>query len=270
MTVRIRRQIQNADGTALAGATVTVYEVGQSGAVSTHVSDADGIIDLELADVQGTRSNVKYDVKVEFSGNVWWIRGLDEAQLSSLDVKDYFRLPKYTTTERDALTLAASDAGTVIYNTTTAQVETWDGTGWDVAQISELPTATPVTTDFLPFSRDGVNSKTAISTVLGLGESSLTQLAKQTAVSNATWTTMVTSASVDDDALLYVAGYSSLDNCPGGVIPKSEIGSETDGYKVGDVGTDEINVRSDSGNIQVRGSTSSNVSPTWTFCLWEL
>ena len=269
MTVRIRRQIQNADGTALAGATVTVYEVGQSGAVSTHVSDADGIIDLDLADVQGTRSNVKYDVKVEFSGNTWWIRGLDEVQLSSLDVKDYFRLPKYTTTERDALTLAASDAGTQIYNTTTAQAETWDGTGWAVAQISELPTATPVTTDFVPFSRDGVNSKSAISTVLGLSTSVLTELAKQTAVANNTWTTMVTSASVDDEAILYAAGYGSGDRCPGGIIPKSEIATDTEGSRLSEVQAGELKIRIDSGNIQLHASYSTQ-GTTWSLYLWEL
>ena len=129
---------------------------------------------------------------------------MDEVQLSSLDVKDYFRLPKYTTTERDALTLRVSDAGTAIYNTTTEQTETWDGTGWAVAQISELPTATPVTTDFMPFSRDGANSKATILSVLGLSESAVTQLAKQTAVAHNTWTTMVTAASVDDLSLIHI------------------------------------------------------------------
>ena len=101
MSVRLRRQINNADGTPLAGATVTIFEVGQTEAVETLTSDANGIIETTLPDDQSTRTNVKYDMRVDFSGNRWWTRADDRAQIDGLDVKGYFRLPKYTTTERD-------------------------------------------------------------------------------------------------------------------------------------------------------------------------
>ena len=130
MSVAIWRQINNDDGTPLVGATVEAYEVGQTPVVSTTTTDTSGVFSFSLPDTQSTRTNVKYDVKVSFGGSVWWIRAADEAQISALDVTTTFRVPRYTTTQRDALTLGTTDVGTSIYNTTTEQPETWRGSSW--------------------------------------------------------------------------------------------------------------------------------------------
>ena len=130
MSVRIKRQLNNLEGGALTGASYSVFEVGQSAAVATGTVDSEGIIDLSLDDERGGRTNVKYDIKVEFSGQVWWIRAADEAQVAAIDVTDFLRLPRYTTTERDALSLGTTDAGTSIYNTDDEEIQTWNGTEW--------------------------------------------------------------------------------------------------------------------------------------------
>ena len=135
MAVRIKRPIYDLDGNPISGATVKVYEVGQTGVVSTHTTDTNGYIDLSLDDDRGGRTNVAYDLEISVSGNVWWIRGLDEGQLASLDVKDYLRIPKYSTTDRDALSLGATDAGHIIYNTTDSVIQHWNGTSWDTMTV---------------------------------------------------------------------------------------------------------------------------------------
>ena len=132
MAVHIKRRLNSSDGTALAGAAVQAYEVGQSGVVSSTVTDSEGEFEFELEDTISGRTNVLYDIKVTYSGSVWWIRGETEGQLERLDVNKLFRLPRYTTVERDALSLGATDPGTQVYNTTTDQVNTWDGTAWIV------------------------------------------------------------------------------------------------------------------------------------------
>ncbi|MGV4530551.1 hypothetical protein ACQ4QJ_10875, partial [Ornithobacterium rhinotracheale] len=48
-------------------------------------------------------------------------------------------LPKYTTTERDKL--KGVEEGSLIYNTTTKQVEVYNGTGWDT--VSGVATTNP-------------------------------------------------------------------------------------------------------------------------------
>ena len=55
MTINIRRQINNADGSALAGATVQAYVSGESTVRATTTSDAAGIVELALADTLGVR-----------------------------------------------------------------------------------------------------------------------------------------------------------------------------------------------------------------------
>ena len=140
MSVRIKRQLNNLEGGALTGASYSVFEVGQSAAVATGTVDSEGIIDLSLDDERGGRTNVKYDIKVEFSGQVWWIRAADEAQVAAIDVTDFLRLPRYTTTERDALSLGTTDAGTSIYNTDDEEIQTWNGTEWPEPPAAETPT----------------------------------------------------------------------------------------------------------------------------------
>ena len=130
MSVRIKRQLNNLEGGALTGASYSVFEVGQSAAVATGTVDSEGIIDLSLDDERGGRTNVKYDIKVEFSGQVWWIRAADEAQVAAIDVTDFLRLPRYTTTERDALSLGTTDAGTQLYNTDDEETQVWSGSEW--------------------------------------------------------------------------------------------------------------------------------------------
>ncbi|XHT57237.1 hypothetical protein RAO12_06150, partial [Ornithobacterium rhinotracheale] len=48
-------------------------------------------------------------------------------------------LPKYTTTERDKL--KGVEEGSLIYNTTTKQVEVYNGTGWNT--VSGVATTNP-------------------------------------------------------------------------------------------------------------------------------
>ena len=133
MSVRIRRQINNNDGTPLVGAQVEVFEVGQVPVVATASSNSEGIIEFDLPDTRSSRGNVLYDLKVSFSGSIWWIRGQDQGQVHSIDVRYFFRYPRYTTTLRDALTLGATDAGTGIWNTTTEKLNIWDGAAWVIA-----------------------------------------------------------------------------------------------------------------------------------------
>jgi len=47
---------------------------------------------------------------------------------NNVSVDDSLNLKSYTTTQRDALTAVAGD---VIYNTTTAKIEFYDGTNWN-------------------------------------------------------------------------------------------------------------------------------------------
>lgn len=48
----------------------------------------------------------------------------------SLNKINQMSLQKISTTERDALTAAEKIVGMLIYNTTTARNERWDGTNW--------------------------------------------------------------------------------------------------------------------------------------------
>ena len=132
MSVEIRRQLNNAAGAPISGATVNAYREGDTTIRSTTTSDTDGYFTLDLVDTY------VYDLEVIFSGNKWWIRGSDSGQLARLDITEIFRLPRYTTTDRDALSLGTSDAGTQIYNTTDDEVQTWDGSDWqgDPSQVS--------------------------------------------------------------------------------------------------------------------------------------
>ena len=130
MSVKFKRHVTNSDGTPLVGAEWDVYEVGQSGVVQSGLSDDDGLIEVTLPDKQGSRTNVRYDIKVTYQGTVLWMRAADAGQIEALDVTDTFRPPRYTTTERDALVLTADDAGTQIYNRTVSEPEMWDGSEW--------------------------------------------------------------------------------------------------------------------------------------------
>ena len=130
MSVKFKRHVTNSDGTPLVGAEWDVYEVGQSGVVQSGLSDDDGLIEVTLPDKQGSRTNVRYDIKVTYQGTVLWMRAADAGQIEALDVTDTFRPPRYTTTERDALVLTADDAGTQIYNLTVSEPQMWDGSEW--------------------------------------------------------------------------------------------------------------------------------------------
>ena len=113
-------------GDPISGATIQVFESGSTTLISSHTSDSEGMIDLDLAD-----TDVLYDIKVTFSGTIWWIRGATSGQMEELEVGKVFRLPRYTTVERDAISgLGASDKGFAIYNTTLNQPETWNGSAW--------------------------------------------------------------------------------------------------------------------------------------------
>jgi hypothetical protein len=45
--------------------------------------------------------------------------------------KGGFKLPVLTTTERNAITWVAGDAGMLIFNSTTSKAQVWDGTSWN-------------------------------------------------------------------------------------------------------------------------------------------
>ena len=137
MSIRLRRQLNDSEGNPISGATVEIFEVGQAAIVRTVTTDAQGVFDEALPDTQSGRTNVSYDAKVSYAGTAWWLRATDKGQLDTLVVQTHLRLPRYTTTARDALTLAEGDAGTQIYNTTTDVVEIWDGSDWQ-APLTEV------------------------------------------------------------------------------------------------------------------------------------
>ena len=91
---------------------------------------ADGSFSVGTADIAAQHRNAIIDVKVLANGFVWWLRGTRAAQVAELSVETLLRLPRYTTTERDALGLNADDRGVIIYNTTTEQLEWWNGAAW--------------------------------------------------------------------------------------------------------------------------------------------
>ena len=137
MTIKITRQLNDATGAPITGATVEVFESGSNTLVSSHTTDSEGMIDLDLTD-DGTL----YDIKFTFSGTIWWIRGSLAGQMEELEVNKVFRFPRYTTAQRDAISgLGASDKGFAIYNTTLNRLETWAGGAW----VGPSPTAKDIT-----------------------------------------------------------------------------------------------------------------------------
>ena len=79
MSVEIRRQLNNAAGQPISGATVNAYREGDVTIRATATSNASGYFTLDLVDTY------VYDLEIIFSGNKWWIRGSDSGQLARLD-----------------------------------------------------------------------------------------------------------------------------------------------------------------------------------------
>lgn len=123
--VKLRRQINDLRGQPQAGAEYTIRNAVTNAVVVTGTTGADGWIDVDLP------NGVIYDIETILSGDVWHVRGRNATQLAELDVTGLLRLPRLTTTERNALGLGATDAGAQIYNTTTNQEETWGGASWE-------------------------------------------------------------------------------------------------------------------------------------------
>lgn len=123
MTVKLRGQINNSDGSPLSGATAEAFLDGQSASAATVNTNTNGYYEFNLPDG-------KYDVKITTGGNVYYVRWDGAYLVDSLVVFVGFQFPRMTSTERDALNLGATDAGRTIHNTTTNKLNTWNGTGW--------------------------------------------------------------------------------------------------------------------------------------------
>ncbi|RMH28461.1 MAG: hypothetical protein D6692_05430 [Planctomycetota bacterium] len=93
-------------------------------------TSADGSDDHSKSDyLKVTVNDTNREVKVEATNDDGTVT---EVPLIFLAKGRGARIPKLTTAQRDALNLAAGDAGEVIYNSTTNKINFWTGAAWEV------------------------------------------------------------------------------------------------------------------------------------------
>ncbi len=121
--------VKDPAGNGIQGATIEAFDKGTTTPVRGSANtDSAGKWALDL-------SAGHYDVRIASGDFVRWLLYTDQIQLDTVQavnvrVSGLFSYPAMTTTERDALSLAATDVGVAIFNTTTGQTETWNGTAW--------------------------------------------------------------------------------------------------------------------------------------------